>query len=176
MRAIVFTGPSLDQPRGTQYASKSSQRVSRISVTHLVADTYPNRPGTTMRTGNPCWAGRGRPFIPIASIASRPSITALTGVPQVQSSTERLTSCSAPGWTPASSSTSRNSTPCQRALPTRSPPTGFDTHDRVMYRSICGRSSRSWKDSSISSSTIPPIRRRHESRDTWGTTSAVSMR
>ena len=39
MRAIVLTGPRFDQPRGTQYASKSSHRVRRISVTHFVAET-----------------------------------------------------------------------------------------------------------------------------------------
>ena len=34
-----YTGPSFDQPRGTQYPSKSSHRVSSMSVTHLVAET-----------------------------------------------------------------------------------------------------------------------------------------
>ena len=38
---------------------------------------------------------------------------AATGVPHVQPSIERLTSCSAPAWTPASRSTSASITPCQ---------------------------------------------------------------
>ena len=59
-----------------------------MSVTHLVADTYPYRPGTTMRAGNPCATGSGCPFMAIASRASRPSITVATGVPEVNPSTD----------------------------------------------------------------------------------------
>lgn len=39
MRDWVLIGPWADQPRGTQYASKSANRVSSSSVTHLQADT-----------------------------------------------------------------------------------------------------------------------------------------
>jgi cytochrome bd-type quinol oxidase subunit 1 len=73
-----------------------------------------------------------RPFIAIANIASRPSMITSTGVPHVHPSTDLLASCSAPAWSPASSRMSLSSTPCQSALPTRSPPTWFDTHDNVM--------------------------------------------
>ena len=59
-----------------------------MSVTHLVADTYPYRPGTTMRAGKPCAIGSGWPFIATASRASRPSITVCTGVPEVNPSTD----------------------------------------------------------------------------------------
>src|SRR5919107_1003109 len=40
IRDWVFTGPSLDQVRWIQYASKF-QLVSSISVSHLVAEMYP---------------------------------------------------------------------------------------------------------------------------------------
>src|SRR5215210_4729312 len=40
MRDWVLTGPSLDQVRWIQYTSKF-QFVSSISVSHLVAETYP---------------------------------------------------------------------------------------------------------------------------------------
>ena len=59
-----------------------------MSVTHLVADTYPYRPGTTIRAGKPCATGSGCPFIATASSASRPSITVATGVPEVNPSTD----------------------------------------------------------------------------------------
>ena len=39
MRDAVLIGPSADQPRSVQYALKSSNRVTSMSVTHLVADT-----------------------------------------------------------------------------------------------------------------------------------------
>ena len=45
----------------------------------LVADTYPYRPGTTIRTGKPCSIGSGSPFMPTASIASRPSSSTAVG-------------------------------------------------------------------------------------------------
>ena len=105
--------------------------MSSISVTHFVADTYPYSPGTTSRTGYPCSGGNGSPFIAIAIIASRPSMITDVGDPQLQPSIERLTTCVAPGCTPASSSTSLKRTPWNSALPTRSPPTSFDTHDSV---------------------------------------------
>ena len=60
-----------------------------------------------MRAGKPCSAGSGSPFMPTARMASRPSVTAAMGVLAVQPSTERQTSWSAPGWTPARASRSR---------------------------------------------------------------------
>ena len=62
--------------------------VTLMSVTHLVADTYPYSPGTTIRTGKPCATGSGWPFIATASSASRPSMTVCTGVPDVKPSTD----------------------------------------------------------------------------------------
>src|ERR671913_2048096 len=50
IRDWVLMGPSFDQVRWIQYASKF-QLVSSISVSHLVAETYPYRPGMTSRTG-----------------------------------------------------------------------------------------------------------------------------
>src|SRR5215470_6714107 len=52
MRDSVLIGPIADQPRGTQYASKSAKLVNSSSVIHFVPDTYPYRPGTTVRAGN----------------------------------------------------------------------------------------------------------------------------
>ena len=57
--------------------------VNSIRSSHLVADTKPNRPGTTIRAGNPWASGSGIPFMPTAIIASRPSLTAAYGVEQV---------------------------------------------------------------------------------------------
>src|SRR5690348_2928853 len=51
MREAVLIGPSLDQPSGTQYASKAWSVVSSMLVSHFVADTYPYRPGTIRRAG-----------------------------------------------------------------------------------------------------------------------------
>src|ERR1039458_7125485 len=67
-----------------------------MSVTHLVADTYPYRPGTTIRAGKPCATGSAVPFIATASRASRPSMTVWTGVPEVNPSTDVHISWSAP--------------------------------------------------------------------------------
>ena len=57
--------------------------VNSIRSSHLVADTKPNSPGTTIRAGNPWASGSGCPFMPTAIIASRPSLTAWYGVEQV---------------------------------------------------------------------------------------------
>ncbi len=108
-----------------------------------------------MRTGKPCSSGSGSPFMATASIASRPSVTADVGVLQVQPSTERLRTCSAPACTPASSSSGASRTPVQRAVPTYGPPTSLDTQVRVMSRSTSGRRSRSSKDSVSGRSTMP---------------------
>ncbi len=66
-----------------------------MSVIHVQADTYPYRPGTIIRTGKPWSKGRGSPFMPTASIASRPSMTSSTGEPRVMPSTDRAASWSA---------------------------------------------------------------------------------
>ena len=55
--------------------------------------------------------------MPMASRASRPSITVSVGEPAVHPSTERLTIWSAPACTPARSSSAFRGTPSQRALP-----------------------------------------------------------
>ena len=89
-----------------------------MSVIHLHADTYPYRPGTTMRTGNPCSTGSAVPFIATASIASRPSITVCSGVPEVKPSAEVHRSWSAPARTPAWRSRLARLAPTQSALPT----------------------------------------------------------
>ena len=49
-------------------------------------------------------------------------------------------SWSAPGATPASSSTSRSGTPTKFAVETRLPPIGLETQVIVMVRSTSGRS------------------------------------
>jgi len=41
MRDWVLIGPRFAHPRGIQYPSNSSQRLSSIADSHLVADTYP---------------------------------------------------------------------------------------------------------------------------------------
>ena len=50
-RAMVLIGPRSDQPRWVQYALLSANRVTSRSTTHLVAETKPYSPGTTIRTG-----------------------------------------------------------------------------------------------------------------------------
>ena len=79
-----------------------------------------------------------------ASIALRSSVSAASGVPQVQPSREVCSTASAPGFTPASASSSRMSTPDHQALPIRSPPTGLDTQHSVTQASVSWRSIRSW--------------------------------
>src|SRR5215471_1337615 len=98
-----------------------------MSLIHLHADTYPYRPGTTMRTGNPCATGRGVPFIATASRASRPSSAAWTGTPEVNPSTEVHSSWLAPARIPAWRSRLARLAPSHRALPMYGPPTGLDT-------------------------------------------------
>ena len=129
-----------------------------------------------MRTGNPCSSGSGSPFISTASIASRPSITTAVGLPTVNPSTERETSWSAAGSTPASSSKGFSGTPTQRALPMYGPPTSFETHVSVMSRSISSRATSCSKSRVISRSTMPWIRSVQSSARTAGTSRAVSTR
>ncbi len=79
----------------------------------------------------------------MASIASRPSNATSVGKPAVQPSTDRPTIWLAAGSTPAMSSRTSSRTPCQRAVPIRSPPTSLDTHAIVTSASIRAISSRS---------------------------------
>ena len=72
------------------------------------------------------------PFIATASIASRPSMTVCTGVPEVKPSTEVQNSCSAPARMPASRSRLATLAPIHSALPTYGPPTGLETQVSVM--------------------------------------------
>ena len=90
-------------------------------------------------------------------------MTADTGVPHVQPSTEVLSSWVAEGCRPASSSRSARRAPRHTALPTKPPPTSFETQESVTSRSMSGRRSRSAKPISISRSTSPCTRRRHRS-------------
>ena len=86
-------------------------------MTHLVADTYPYSPGTTIRAGNPCSTGSGWPFMATASSASRPSRTVCTGVPQVYPSAEVDRIWSAPARGRASRSRLARLAPSHLALP-----------------------------------------------------------
>ena len=97
-----------------------------------------------MRTGKPWSIGSGSPFIATASIALRSSVSAPSGVPQVQPSSEVCSTASAPGWTPAAASSSAIRTPLHQALPIRSPPTGFDTQLRVIQACVVRRAISSW--------------------------------
>src|ERR1700735_843603 len=103
-----------------------------MSVIHLQAETYPYRPGTTIRTGKPWLVGSGVPFMATASIASRPSIVIWTGDPEVNPSAEVHSSWSAPAWIPASRSRLRRLAPSHSALPTYGPATGLETQVSVM--------------------------------------------
>ncbi len=88
----------------------------------------------------------------------------------------RESSMSAWGSGRAIASRSAVRTPDHSALPTRSPPTVLETHDRVTHFSTCGRASTASQSSSISSSTRPLIRRLQPAVVNDGTTSAVSIR
>src|SRR5699024_6249605 len=106
IRDDVLMGASSDQSLSVQYALMSRKRVTSMSTNHLVADTNPYSPGTTMRTGNPCSKGSGSPFIAMASIASRSSVSAPIGVPIVMSSALVDSTASADGSIPMSASSS----------------------------------------------------------------------
>ena len=103
-----------------------------MSVTHLVADTYPYRPGTTSRAGNPCSTGSAAPFMATATSASRPSITTDSGVPEVNPSTDVHSSWSAPACGRASRSSDASDAPSHFAFPMYGPPTGLETQHSVM--------------------------------------------
>ena len=147
-----------------------------MSTTHLQADTYPYSPGTTTRTGKPCSCGSGCPFIPTASSDARPSMTGSVATPRFIPLTSRMTIWVAPFCTPASLSRSASSAPCHRALPMKPPPTPSETQHRVTSWSIIGRFISSPNVIVIGLSTMPWILSCHAWEETWGTTSAVSIR
>jgi len=147
-----------------------------MSVTHLVADTYPYSPGTTMRTGNPCATGSAVPFMATASIASRPSRTVAMGVPEVKPSVEVHSNWSAPARGRAVRSRLARLVPSHLALPMYGPATGFDTQHSVIQSSISGRLSSWSKLMLISRSTMPWMRRCQVCGATSGRISAVSTR
>ncbi len=97
-----------------------------------------------VRTGKPCSIGSGSPFIATASMALRlRSVSAASGVPQVQPSSEVCRTASAPSCSPASASSPANRTPLHQALPIRLPPTGLDTQFSVIQSSVIVRDTRS---------------------------------
>ena len=110
-----------------------------------------------MRTGKPCSRGSASPFIPMAIIASRPSVATFSGVLIVMPSTsvDRIWSAVSP--TPAMSSRSVRRTPSQRAPPTYGPPTSLETQVSVMSRSIRSILVRSSNEKVCSFSTSPSI-------------------
>ncbi len=102
-----------------------------MSMTHLVADTYPYRPGTTMRAGKPCSTGSAAPFMATASSASRPSSTTWSGVPDVNPSTDVHSSWVAPAWGRAERMMLARLAPSHFAFPMYGPATGSDTQVSV---------------------------------------------
>ena len=89
-----------------------------MSTTHLQADTYPYRPGTTSRAGNPCSVGSAAPFIATATSESRPaSSTVASGTPEVNPSTEVQNSWSAPRSGPAARISDDSDAPSHLAFP-----------------------------------------------------------
>jgi hypothetical protein len=83
---------------------------------------------------------------------------------------------SAPDCGPAFASTSRMGTPSHLAVPSRSPPTSFETQVRVIEYSSRPRSSRSWNESVSSVSTMPTTERLQAAGSMEGTVRAVSTR
>ena len=114
--------------------------------------------------------------MPTATIAVRPSRPISVGNPAVKPSTEWPTICVPSGCTPARSSSVASCTPCHVALPTRLPPTLFDTHCNVTVSSKSAIATSSSNVSSNGLSTSPSIFSFQSATSTWGTTSAVSMR
>ena len=74
---IAATANSLSPSVDTRCAGKPSHIASSVMTL-----------GTSIRTGKPCSIGSGSPFIPIASMASRPSRMTAVGVPMVMPSLE----------------------------------------------------------------------------------------
>ena len=129
------------------------------------------------RAGKPCAGGSGSSFIFTAIIGSRSgSMTQAVGIPAVQPSTDRPTSCVALDETPASSSTSRSRTPVHLALPTSRPPTSLLTQAIVTYCSNIGRPTSSSQVRVVSRSTRPWMRSVQVAMSTDGVSRAVSMR
>ena len=88
--------------------------------------------------------------MPTATMALRPSSAISVGNPTVNPSTERPTSWAAPSGTdpacrPARSRIVVSGTPCHTAVPTRSPPTSFETQAIVTGASIIGKANSSSK-------------------------------
>ncbi|MNI53936.1 hypothetical protein D3C73_1087970 [compost metagenome] len=154
----------------------SAKRVTSRSTTHLVAETNPYSPGTTIRTGYPCSTGSGSPFMPMASMASRSSWRTSNGVDALKPSMDVESTMSAPSFGLALARTSRMGRPSHLAFPANFPPTGFDTQVRVTCDSIRSASRRSWKVRVTSSSTIPCTRSSQSLMLISGTLRAVSMR
>ena len=147
-----------------------------MSTTHLHADTYPYRPGTTSRAGNPCSVGSTVPFIATATIESRPSRTVTSGTPDVNPSTEVAHQLVRAAQQPGRRISDASDAPSHWALPQYSPPTGLDT--QVSVRSCSSSGSRSsW--SKVITIGGPPCRESaavHLDGSTCGTISAVSTR
>ena len=141
-----------------------------------MAETYPYRPGTTIRTGYPWSWGSGSPFIPTAINESRSSVRASIGVEAVKPSMERESTMSAPSLTPTRSSSVRTGTPSHVAFPARSPPTVLETQVSVTCFSIIGSASSCSNVSVSSRSTSPWIRSSQVVGSTRGTARAVSIR
>ena len=111
------------------------------------------------------------------SMASRPSVQHVErrrGREAVELS--RVDTMSAPARAPARASRSATRTPCQPALPTRLPPTSFETQASVIHRSICGIASRSAQSMVSGRCTMPCTFSFQLSVGTRGSTNAVSTR
>ena len=128
------------------------------------------------RAGKPCSAVSGSPFIATATRAARSSVIASSGVDAVNPSTECDSTMSASARTPALSSSVRMGTPVHVPVPSRSPPTGLETHVSVIRCSSNRMSSSSSKVRVNGSSTSPSTRSSHVTGSTAGGTSAVSIR
>ncbi len=115
--------------------------------------------------------------MPIAIIASRPSVATSSGVLIVIPSTSVLRIWSADvASIPARSSRSVRRTPIQRAAPRYRPPTSLETQVRVMSRSMSGIASRSSRVNVTSRSTSPSMVSVQSSGSTSGSVSRVSTR
>ena len=163
----------------------SSSTVIRVSHFTFV---MPYQPGTTSRSGKPCWGGSGAPFISKASspssasaIGSERSYHCGTPPSTPRSSAVKSTSI-APGAGPASSSSGRSAAPAHSAVPTASVSHGWLTgrgsssarplpaHSNVIGSATRSRARRSSSDSDSDRSTAPPT----SSRKPAGSTSGMS--
>ena len=112
----------------------------------------------------------------MASIALRPSVSDDTGVPHVQPSTDVLSSCVESGSTPTSAKMLGEAHPLpQRVADVR--PADRVGHARQRHVGLDLVAGQEVVERQLElRSTIPWIRSRQPSVETWGTTSAVSMR